>query len=174
MWSNFVDFMSVGENIVFLVMALIVISGAVLMISFTKVVHMVISAAATFIGLAGLYVLLQAEFIAFVQVMIYAGAITILMLFGIMLTKHDDQESEPKRPLHNVLLLVGIIGFFGVLFFSIQKAIFPVASFDPGEDNTHAIGELLFTKYVIPFELVSVMLTVGFIGAIILAKREEE
>ena len=174
MWSNIAQFLTSWENIVFLLFAMLVIAGAVLMISLTKVVHMVTALAFTFLSLAGLYVLLEAEFIAFVQVLIYAGAVSILMIFGIMMTRHDAEEEEPKRPVHQTLLLLGVLGFFGVLFFSIQGANFPAADFDPGEDNTRAIGELLFTRHVIPFELISVLLTVAFIGAIILAKREEE
>lgn len=71
------------------------ICGAVLMISLEKVVHMVISMAAVFLGLAGMFVLLEAEFVAFVQVLIYAGAVSILMIFGIMMTKHQPGEREP-------------------------------------------------------------------------------
>jgi NADH-quinone oxidoreductase subunit J len=174
MWDNLIQFITNGENIVFIILAIFVISGAVLMISFTKVVHMVIALATTFIGLAGLYLLLHAEFVAFVQVMIYGGAVTILMLFGVMMTKHESHEEEPRRPIHNNLLFIGVVVFFGVLFFSIQRANFPVAQSNLWGDNTHSIGELLFTQYVIPFELVSVLLTVAFIGAIVIAKREEE
>lgn len=163
-----------GENIAFILLSVLIISGAVLMISHTRMVHMVVSLAFVFLGLAGLYVLLEAEFVAFVQVLIYAGAITILMIFGIMMTRHGNEEQEPKRPWHNALLLIGVAAFFGVLFFSIRRANFSGGEFDPGQDNTMAIGELLFTQHVIPFELLSVLLTVAFIGAIILAKREEE
>lgn len=175
MIDNILGFLSEGENIAFAVLAVVMISSAVFMISFTKVVHMVVSLALVFLSMAGLYVLLQAEFVAFVQVLIYAGAISILMIFGIMMTRHNEQEEEPKRPLFNVLLLVGIFALFGVIFYTIQSTTFvPSAGFDPGEDNTRALGELLYHNYVIPFELISVLLTVAFIGAIVMAKREEE
>jgi NADH-quinone oxidoreductase subunit J len=175
MWDNLTNLVLTGENIAFVFFAILIISGAVMMISFTKVVHMVISLAAVFLGLAGLYVLLEAEFVAFVQVLIYAGAVTILMIFGIMLTKHEEEEStKVDRPIHHAFLLIGVVAFFGILFFSIQRATFPGGTFDPGEDNTELIGLRLFTEYVIPFELMSVLLTVAFIGAIILAKREDE
>ncbi len=163
-----------GEFLAFFILSLFVIGGAVFMISFTKVVHMVVSIAFTFISLSGLYVLLEAEFVAFVQVLIYAGALSILMIFGIMMTRHQDNEDVPRRPLHNFLVAVGVLCFFGILFFAIQRTSFPGGDFHPGEDNTLAIGELLYNQYVIPFEIVSVLLTVAFIGAIVLAKREEE
>lgn len=168
------SFFSNPEQIIFFVLALIAISGAVFMISLTKVVHMVLSMAVTFLSLAGLYVLLDAEFIAFVQVLIYAGAITILMMFGIMLTKHDQTEEKPKRPLHQTLLGISVVLFFGILFLAIQQLSLPVQEGLQVENNTAAIGEQLFTLHVIPFELVSLLLTVAFIGSIIVAKKEAE
>lgn len=164
-----------GDFIAFFVLALFMIGGAVFMISFTKVVHMVIALAFTFLSMAGAYILLDAEFIAVVQVLIYAGAISILMIFGIMLTKHKDEEKEPKRRLHQILLAIGALGLFGVLFYAIQHASFPESGkLDAGKDNVKEIGSLLYNVHAIPFELVSVLLTVAFIGAIVLAKREED
>ncbi|HEX7058138.1 MAG TPA: NADH-quinone oxidoreductase subunit J [Bacilli bacterium] len=173
--SNLIDFFSHGETLVFTFFSICVISGAIFMINFQKVVHMVISLAFTFLSLAGLYVLLEAEFVAFVQVLIYAGAVSILMIFGIMLTKHNQDEEQPKRPWHQALLLIGSAALFGVLFYAIRNSTFPGAQdFHPAQNNTLQIGELLFNRYVIPFEIVSVLLTVAFIGAIVIAKREDE
>lgn len=151
------------------------ICGAVLMISLEKVVHMVVSMAAVFLGLAGMFVLLEAEFVAFVQVLIYAGAVSILMIFGIMMTKHQEAEREKAKPLHEALAAIAALCLFGVLFYAIRRTTFPEAGALQGvEDNTMAIGELLYTGYVIPFELLSVLLTVAFIGAIVLAKKEAD
>lgn len=164
-----------GEFIAFFVFAAIMIGGAVLMINLSKVVHMVISMAAVFLGLAGMYVLLDAEFIAFVQVLIYAGAVSILMIFGIMMTKHSGEEAEPVKPLQEALVAVGALSLFGLLFYAIRVTDFPeTGALNYGEDHTMAIGELLFSGYVVPFELLSVLLTVAFIGAILLAKKEAE
>lgn len=162
-------------NFMFFVFALLAIGGAIFAINFTKVVHIVVSLAVTFLSLAGLYVLLHAEFLAFVQVLIYAGAISILMIFGIMMTKHEGEDTPLKRPLHNWLLGIGVAALFGILFYGIQNSVFPApAAFDAGANNTEAIGKLIFQAHVIPFELMSVLLTVAFIGAIVLAKKEEE
>lgn len=174
MLSNLADFFSNGSNLVFFAFALFIIGGAIFMISFTKVVHMVISLAFTFLSLGGLYVLLEAEFVAFVQVLIYTGAISILMIFGIMMTKHQEEESEVKRPWHNTLLGIGVLGLFGILFYAIQTSEFPTQNVTLSDNNTMEIGMQIFTAHVIPFELMSVLLTVAFIGAIVVAKREED
>jgi NADH:ubiquinone oxidoreductase subunit 6 (chain J) len=164
-----------GEFLAFFVFAAFMVGGAVLMISLEKVVHMVLSMAAVFLGLAGMYVLLDAELVAFVQVLIYAGAVSILMVFGIMMTRHGAEREEPARPLYETLAAVGALCLFGLLFYAIRTTDMPAAQpFDPGEDHTLAIGELLFTGYLVPFELLSVLLTVAFIGAVALAKKEEE
>lgn len=175
MFGNLADFFSSGSNLAFFILALFAIGGAIFMISFTKVVHMVVSMAFTFLSLAGLYILLEAEFVAFVQVLVYAGAITILMIFGIMMTGRDLEEKPLRRPGHNFFLGLGTLALFGILFYAIQTASFPQGStFDAGRDNVMEIGKLLYTQHVIPFELMSVLLTVAFIGAVIVAKREED
>ncbi|MGG1519793.1 NADH-quinone oxidoreductase subunit J [Paenibacillus oryzisoli] len=175
-FSGLGDFLSSGTSWMFFVFALLAIGGAIFMISFTKVVHMVVAVALTFISLAGLYIILEAEFVAFVQVLIYAGAISILMIFGIMMTKHRSEEEEaPRRPWHEGLAIVGSLALFGVIFYAIQKSTFVAnGTLDAGKDNTLEIGKLLYNVHVIPFEIMSVLLTVAFIGAIVVAKREED
>src|SRR5690606_17380795 len=132
---------------------------------------MALSLAFTFISLAGLYVVLDAEFVAFVQVLLYVGAVTILMIFGIMMTKHQDEGQEKSRPLLEVLSLVGCLSLLALLILAIRDANFPI---DPANglpvDNTREIGLQLFSRWAVPFELISVLLTVAFIGAIALAK----
>lgn len=163
-----------GEFFAFFLLAICAIVGAVMAINLTKVVHTVLSLAFTFIALAGLYILLNAEFVAFVQVLLYVGAVTILMIFGIMMTKHDGSGQEPRRPLLETLAAVGCLCLFGILFFSIRDAEFPTDPEALPLDNTREIGLALFSRYAVPFELVSVLLTVAFIGAVALAKREED
>ena len=83
--------MITGEFLAFLLLSIIAVSGGVLLINLTNVVHMVLALVATFISIAGIYILLSAEFLAVVQILIYSGAITIIMLFGIMLTRPSEQ-----------------------------------------------------------------------------------
>lgn len=165
-----------GELAAFFVFAVVMIVGAVLMLTLTKVVHMVTSLAAVFLGLAGMFVVLEAEFVAFVQVLIYAGAVTILMIFGIMMTNHQAIQEEPVRPVHEIVSAVAAILLFGILFYAIRSTTFEQSAppLQANVDNSMEIGKQLFTLHVIPFELVSVLLTVAFIGAIVIAKKEAE
>lgn len=162
-----------GELLAFLALSLIAIMGGVLMLNFTKVMHMILALVFTFLSIAGLYITLSAEFVGVVQVLIYSGAVTIIMIFGIMLTKQDD-ESEGKSKLRSLLVFIGVVAFGAVMYYAVNNTEFTPATDAPAlhEENTKQIGEMLYTKYIIPFELVSVLLLVALVGAIILAKGD--
>ncbi|WP_040952319.1 NADH-quinone oxidoreductase subunit J [Gorillibacterium massiliense] len=182
MLNNLVDNLSDASSIFYLIFAVLAIGGGIMMINAEKVVYMVLSIAVTFLSLAGLYIMLEAEFVAFVQVLIYAGAVTILTIFGIALTKthkaEGDEEGEgegdQRKPAYIGVVLAACLVLFGILFYAIQKASFPGGTFDPGKDNPLELGKLLFNVHVIPFEIMSVLLTVAFLGAVIIARREED
>ncbi|GBF11825.1 NADH-quinone oxidoreductase subunit J [Tepidibacillus infernus] len=165
-----------GQYIAFFLFALMAISGGVFMLNLNKVVHMVLSIGLSFMGVAGLFILLKAEYLAFVQVLIYAGAITIMMVMGTMMTQHKDEGVKIKRKWHTALSILSTImvgGFFLYGIFITNK-YWPTETSDLGANNVMAIGETVFTKYVIPFELASVLLLVALVGAIVLAKKESE
>lgn len=163
-----------GELVAFFILALVAIVGGILMINLTKVMHMMISLVFTFLAIAGIYVLLSAEFVAVVQVLIYSGAITIIMLFGIMLTKHKDQTTEKISFWRFWLLLSGVAAFFFVMYYALSNVVLGEQAKTLHVNNTEQIGIKLYSEYVIPFELTSVVLLVALIGAIILAKRDDE
>lgn len=163
-----------GEMIAFIMLALVAVIGGILLLNLQKVVYMVMAVVFTFISIAGLYILLSAEFLAAVQILIYSGAITIMMLFGIMLTKHNDQEEEKGNRILKWSVLLGIAGFAVAVYLGIYNLDIPVEASNLHENNTKQIGIELFSKYVIPFELVSVLLLVALIGAVILAKRDSK
>lgn len=161
-----------GEFIAFFILAVFTIGGAIFMINFTKVVHMVVSMAFTLLGIAGIFFLLNAEFIGVVQVLIYSGAVTILMLFGIMMTRHTAEEEPSRRPWHKVVSFVVVAALFGFLMWGINTTVFPSETADVTEFTVQNIGTIVFKQYVIPFELASVLLLAALVGAIILAKKE--
>jgi NADH-quinone oxidoreductase subunit J len=163
-----------GEFLAFMGLALVAIIGGVLLLNLTKVVHMVVSLIFTFVAIAGIYVLLSAEFVAAVQILIYSGAITIIMLFGIMLTKHGDEEEPQTGKWRKILVFLGILGFAAAVYLGIYNFNIEQVPTTLHENNTMQIGKALYSKYIIPFELTSVLLLVALVGSIILAKNEKK
>ncbi|HWH68290.1 MAG TPA: NADH-quinone oxidoreductase subunit J [Candidatus Sulfotelmatobacter sp.] len=126
----------------------------------------------TIASLAGLFVLLHAFFLAAVQVLVYAGAVMVLFLFVIMLL---DLKAEEKRRLKAFgvvggLVAVGSIGF--IFFRSLLQAPLRVDKGPALEGGTIDLGKLLFTQYLLPFEIVSVLLLVAMVGVVLLSKRD--
>ena len=163
-----------GEFLAFMGLALVAIIGGVLLLNLTKVVHMVVSLIFTFVAIAGIYVLLSAEFVAAVQILIYSGAITIIMLFGIMLTKHGDEEEPQTGKWRKIHVFLGILGFAAAVYLGIYNFNIEQVPTTLHENNTMQIGKALYSKYIIPFELTSVLLLVALVGSIILAKNEKK
>jgi NADH-quinone oxidoreductase subunit J len=168
-----------GQSVAFFLISLFVIACGVLLLSLRKVIYMAIAIGGVFIGVAAVYLMLEAEFLAFIQVLLYAGAITIMLLFAIMLTKHDEVEAPAKITAHPVWAAIGAAALGGIVLYVVKFAgiIWPKPSVESpwqGENNVKLVGEALFNQYVIPFELVSVVLIVALVGAITLAKKEEE
>lgn len=162
-----------GGVLAFLILATLSVLGGILMLNLTKVIHMLLALVMTFLSIAGIFVLLSAEFLAAVQVLIYSGAITIIMIFGIMLTKHNDKQQPTKRSPRNVLVGIGAVVFFLIMYFFIEKLNFGGQAENLHVNNTEQIGIELYSHYIIPFEMVSVILLVALVGAIILAKRDD-
>jgi NADH-quinone oxidoreductase subunit J len=139
-----------------------------------NIVHCAIALVFSFFGVAALFVLLDAEFLAAAQVLLYVGGITILLLFAIMLTS---RISAGGVKIMNEQVGIGALVVFaivGLMIFANLKG-FP-AAVPPltMPDNTASIGKLLLTTYVLPFEVVSLLLLAAMVGAIILARRERE
>ncbi|HEU4964748.1 MAG TPA: NADH-quinone oxidoreductase subunit J [Bacilli bacterium] len=167
-----------GQTVSFFLISLFVIACGVMLLSLKKVVYMAMSIGGVFIGVAGIYIMLEAEFVAFIQILLYAGAITIMLLFAIMLTRHDAIETPQKITAHPVWAALGSAAFGLIILWVVKFSgiTWPVpAANSPwqGQDNVKLVGEALFSNYVIPFELVSVVLIVAVVGAITLANKEE-
>ncbi len=125
----------------------------------------------TIVGLAGLFVLLHAFFLGAVQILIYAGAVMVLFLFVIMLL---DLREEERRRVRRLGLLGGGAAAVGLALL-LRAAVHGVSAprgVTPAEGATEPLGLLLFTRYLLPFEIVSVLLLVAMVGVILLSKRE--
>ena len=152
----------------------VIVATATLVITLRNPVYSAISLLIMFFHVAGIFVLLNAEFIAAVQVLVYAGAILVLYLFVVMLLNLKREERYHRQYLLGVLLGVVILTELALI---VVRTTFSgaVGSFTPAViqtmGNTEAVGRSLFTTYLLPFEVASLILLVAMIGAIILAKR---
>jgi NADH-quinone oxidoreductase subunit J len=169
-----------GPMIAFYLISLFILGAGVMMLNFRKVIYMALTIGAVFVGCAAIYILLGAEFVGIAQILIYVGAITILIMFAIMLTNHEAIEPPAKWSVRNVASFIAAAALAVVLLLVIRSTSWPVQTTAPnlnaGHTNTVAIGLTLFKEYGLPFELVSLLLIVGLVGAVILAqpRKEEE
>ncbi|HTV61059.1 MAG TPA: NADH-quinone oxidoreductase subunit J [Verrucomicrobiae bacterium] len=128
----------------------------------------------TIISMAGLFVLLHAFFLAAVQILVYAGAVIVLFLFVIMLL---DLKAEARRKIKIYGLIAGLVSVGAILalfFKNLISTALNAGSSPTIEGTTEALGKLLFTGYVLPFEVVSVLLLVAMIGVILLSRKNLE
>jgi NADH-quinone oxidoreductase subunit J len=159
-------------DIVFYVFAFITVVSAFVVVFSRNIIYAAFSLLFTFFGVAGLYVLLNADFLAVTQILIYVGGILVLLLFGVMLTSRVINVDIKTGTIQTVpaLVLVAIVaGSLSGLFYSTWKdAGAPETSV---VTTTPALGEMLMTSYLLPFEIASVVLLVALIGAALIARR---
>jgi len=167
------------EAIAFYFIAACILGFAVLVVSTKDTVHSVLFLVLDFLFVSALYVMLGAQFLAVIQVLVYAGGIVVLYLFVVMLVNLKRPAEAHQDPHRRSKLGFGLAGAvlaeFGVIvaygYARPSQAIAATASI-PVAGNTEQVGWLLYTSYLIPFEIASMLLLVAMIGAIVLAKRE--
>ena len=149
----------------------VVLAGALGLVLAKKLAHAVVCAFASMFAIAALFLLLGSEFLAAMQLFVYGGAITVLMLFALMLSGEDSERAETFSRSVVWLAAVVCLAFFAFLVFTIGSAHWPLSL--GAQPDTATIAGILFSKYVVPFELAGLALTVALIGAIVLSREEE-
>lgn len=173
--------MNIVIQITFALVAVLIIGAGIMVVTVRNVVHAALWLIASFFGVGALYLLLEAEFIAVVQVLVYVGAVSILILFAIMLTRHITGEGE--RQLNNrwwIALAVSAVLFAGLIVPTVASqqwnAVAPSAQAVPGAPTgiagTFEIGTAFVREYLIQFQIAGVLLLVALIGAIVIAYEE--
>jgi NADH-quinone oxidoreductase subunit J len=170
-------------EIVFYCLAAVAVAGAVGVIGFRSPVHAALSLLGTFLAVAGLFVLLHAEFLAAVQVLVYAGGVMVLFLFVIMLVRVRTIPHEPQY-LRNLVPVAAGVGVLLAVLVGVgvwaagQRSPAGTAAFQMVQGvrigNTEAVGWNLYRDYLLPFEVVSIVLLVAMIGAIVMGRKESE
>ena len=159
-------------DLVFFVFAFITVVSAFIVVFSRNIIYAAFALLFTFFGVAGLYVLLQADFLAVTQILIYVGGILVLLLFGVMLTNKVINVEIKTGTLQTIpaLILVAVVaGTLAGLFYATWKNTDSSPITLP--PTTSSIGEMLMTSYLIPFEIASVVLLVALIGAAWTARR---
>jgi NADH-quinone oxidoreductase subunit J len=167
----------VAQNIFFYLIAAMMVGAALVVVTSRNVVRSALALIVVFAGVAAQFIILAAEFVAVTQVLVYIGAIMVLMLFGIMLTRARIGRDVDATNEHwwagvlTALLLVGVMGY----------ALVDAWGDDPlpadreitlDGSNTAAVSDSVFSQYLIPFEVVSVLLLAALVGAIVIARKD--
>jgi NADH-quinone oxidoreductase subunit J len=160
-------------QILFYALAALTLLSAIGVVAFKHPIHSAFSLIATLFFLAGIFVLLDAHFVAVIQVMVYAGAVMVLFTFVIMLLNLSPAELGPARVTGTKILATLLLGFLAyAVLSSFAGAPAPAAEAATAEFGTvEAVGKVLFRKYLFPFEVVSVLLLAAVLGAVVLAKK---
>lgn len=163
------------QLVLFLILALVAIAGAAGVVLSKNAVHSALSLLVNFATLAMLYILLHAQFLAVVQVIVYAGAIVVLFLFVTMLIggqlAPDAVRAGGRTVGYVVAVILGLLLLAGLGYLAYVGLTAGAAGPAPEAGSVQAIGRVLFTDYLLPFELVSVLLLVAMIGAVVLARK---
>ena len=162
----------IAEHVAFGIIAAVMVASALRVVTTRDIVHAALYLVIVLAGVAALFLLVGAEFTGITQVLIYIGAVIVLFLFGIMLTRSDfdqDEETDHKRKfpaiLTALLLAAVMIGALVDRFEDVEL--------DATPQTTAQVSDELFSQYIVPFEAVSVLLLAALIGAIVIARREE-
>ncbi len=161
-----------AQNVSFWIIADVMAAAAIGVVTMKNIVHAALALVVVLAGVAAQYVLLQAEFLGIVQVLIYIGAVIVLFLFGIMLTRAPMRKSaeydNDQRPLAGAVALL----IFGVLAYLLADEFAGDTLRLTQPTATSAIADSIFRSYVVAFEAVSMLLLAALIGAIVLARRD--
>ena len=160
-----------GIVVAFWVLAITTIGCALMVAAVRELIQAVLFLALAFVGVAGIYIVLSADFVAVVQVLIYAGAIAVLMTFAVMLTPAADRKNSETAFQGPAAILAGLV--LAVIVFVIFDTDWQISSRGAFPATAASLGEAFLKPYVVPFEVASVLLMTAMIGAIVLAKEEE-
>lgn len=161
-------------DIIFYIFALITVLSAVFVVTTRNVIYSAFFLLFTFFGVAGIYVLLAADFIAVVQIMVYVGGILILLLFGVMLTNKITNVDIRTGTSHLLPASVAIGVLMGAVISIMVYTEWKSQPVDTPATTVKVLGNLLLTDYVLVFELLGILLLIALIGAASIARREKE
>ena len=151
----------------------VVLIFALGVVTLRSLFHCALCLAAALIGVAVLYVVLQAEYLAGVQILLYVGAVVTLVIFAIMLTEHLSGKTVRQNNAQSPLAITGLVGFVALITALIIKTPWPVTPVAlHAKVSVLGLGEALMGAYVFPFEVISIVLIAALIGTVVIAKKD--
>jgi NADH-quinone oxidoreductase subunit J len=157
----------------FLILAVITIAGATATMTLRKLVHCALALATCLVGLAGLYLDLGAQFIGLAQILVYVGAVVILIVFAILLTRSDELPSPKDARVASGVIVSAAV--FAVLAWAIVSGgVMQNTSMSQPQAGIGQIGSALMQRFVLPLEVVGLLLTAALIGAVVIAMEEKQ
>jgi len=162
-----------GAEVAFVIIGVAGVIGAIRVVTARNVVHAALYLVVSLSSVAGVYLLLGAEFLAWVQILIYVGAIVILFLFGLMLTKAPIGREALDNQRRGVALGVAAAILAGLAYLLLGAFGWDAPRLEPATGAASAVGASIFARFVLPFEVVSFLLLAALIGAIVLARRDD-
>ena len=162
------------SHVVFVILGLVALTGAAGVVLSRNLFHAALLLILSFVGVAGLYILLEAELLAMIQLLVYVGAISILIIFAVMLSRNMTSPDFQARSRDWLLGLVVAAGLFAVLSVILLRVEWPVAASTLPKDLIEQLGQALVSPnlYALPFEVASVLLLVALVGAVIIAREK--
>ena len=160
------------EELIFYFIAALTVAGALGVVLARNVVHSALFLIVALIAVAAVFILMTAEFLAIVQVLVYGGAVTILILFAMMVTRAKELSGPLEGPQRPFAALAAAV-FMVTSIIAIVSTEWPNETEEPTVISINQIGDSLFSTWAVPFEIASLVLTVALIGAIILARSED-
>jgi len=158
----------------FLFLSILIISGAITAMTLRNLVHCALALTLTFAGLAGIYLELNAQFIGFAQILIYIGAVAILLVFAILLTRGSEPPTQSAFSgswVWGVAVAVVVFGVIASVIFS--SRVLPGMAPQISRPSVRQIGDALMTRFVLPLEVLGLLLTAALIGGVIIALRDK-
>lgn len=159
------------NDIVFYILAAVTIGSAMAVVTMRNIVHSAFYLVLMFAGVAGIYVLLNASFVAAVQILVYAGAVAILIAFGVMLTRKGNIQESNLFNKHAGPALVVVLAVGAVIVMLVTNTNWAISSAQPVADSVGSLATMMLNDYVVPFEAASVLLLAAMLGAIVIAKE---
>jgi NADH-quinone oxidoreductase subunit J len=163
-----------GLTISFWILAVIIIAAALAVVFMRNVFRAALTLILCFIGVAGIYITLSADFLAAVQILVYVGAISVLIILAIMMTRNFQKGNQPnKMQIPVAIIAAALLGF---LIYAVTAAPWRISNLAPVENTTAPLAAKLFSEngYILPVEIGAVMLLAAIIGAIVITREKKD